>query len=806
MKKRLNTLLIAGLTALSSLAVNPSDLIIYVNPGHGGHNGANDRNIVIAPFEEGDTAGFWESNSNMDKGFRLRELLWEKGYNVVMSRVSNTEDDDLGLFTIAYAANDCGADLFLSIHSNATGTESRRNFPLMLFKGYDDEEAIAGSQRWATLGGNHLYSNKSTVWTGNVAVRGDWTFYESSWGPQVGLGVLRKLTVTNMLSEGSFHDYIPETYRLMSQDFKWLEAWNFRKAINEYFGVEGVDYGAIAGRINDDHFKREGDFKMFDADIYASVDGVKIELYDATGTTKIGESATDNLKNGIYAFRHVEPGTYKLKFVSETHDDVELSDIVVTADEVTYVNINMTKTPNTPPTLVSYSPVWNESTELVKCNEPLVLEFNWAMDTVSVEEAFSIEPAVEGKITWEDQNFRMIFTPSPTYARSTKYTVKINNTAKHRAGVAMENPIEFTFLTDDRDYMKITGLFPNEGDEVHYVGANIEIRFDKYPAVRNILKQVKCYDSTGATVQLTSRGMKYSKTGDEYGYFRVPFTKNLTVGETYTLELSNEIADNDGITIKDGMSLKFTAVDAGEAKTESAIETMDDATLYVQNEFNCSDVKSTTVAANTANALFDKCVSFTYEFNGTANGEAIWSRSTATETELTSADAIGVHVYGDLSGNAISLEMVSDIDIRYVKLCDMTFLGWRYIVVPLTSLEGNTYKMSGVAITQQESIISRKGTAMLDNINIIENGALGVDNIVADVNADVTVYPNPASEYLISSADGLIQRIELVSMSGSVIASATGNVLNVSEIAEGQYLARIYTSGGAVMRKVVITH
>ncbi len=805
MKQRLNTLLIAGLTALSSLAVNPSDFIIYVNPGHGGHNGANDRNIVIAPFEEGDTAGFWESNSNMDKGFRLRELLWEKGYNVVMSRVSNTEEDDLNLSTIGYLANASGADLFLSIHSNATGTEARRNFPLMLYKGYDNEEAIAGSQRWATIAGDHLYTNQSTVWTNTVGVRGDWSFY-TSWGDKVGLGVLRQLTIPNMLSEGSFHDYIPETYRLMSQDFKWLEAWNFRKAINEYFGVEGVDYGAIAGRINDDHFLREGDFKMFDADIYASADEITVGLYDVTGATKIEECITDNLKNGIYAFRRVEPGTYKLKFSSDTHDAVELNDIVVTADEVTYANVKMTKTPNTPPVLVSHSPVWNETTELVKCNEPLVLEFNWGMDTVSVEEAFSIEPAVEGTITWEDQNFRMIFTPSPTYARSTKYTVRINNTAKHAAGVVMENPVEFTFLTDDRDYMKITGLFPNEGDKVHFDGANIEVRFDKHPAMKYVLDQVKCYDSKGTAVSLNKRAWKYSKTGDEYGYFRIPFTKDLTIGETYTLELSNEISDNDGITIKEGLSLKFSAVDAGEAKTEPSIETMDDATLYAQNEFNCTDVKSVTVAANTADALFDKCVSFTYEFNGTANGEAIWSRSTATETELTSADAIGVHVYGDLSGNAISLEMSSDIDIKYVKLCDMTFLGWRYIVVPLTVLEGNTYKMSGVAITQQESIISRKGTAMLDNINVIENGALGVDNIVADVDADVTVYPNPASEYLISSADGLIQRIELVSMSGSVIASATGNVLNVSEITEGQYLARIYASGGVVMRKVVIAH
>lgn len=34
---------------------------VYINPGHGGHD-SDDRNVVVAPFAAGDTAGFWESN------------------------------------------------------------------------------------------------------------------------------------------------------------------------------------------------------------------------------------------------------------------------------------------------------------------------------------------------------------------------------------------------------------------------------------------------------------------------------------------------------------------------------------------------------------------------------------------------------------------------------------------------------------------------------------------------------------------------------------------------------------------------
>ena len=37
---------------------------VYINPGHGGHD-SDDRNVVIYPYVQGDTAGYWESNSNL---------------------------------------------------------------------------------------------------------------------------------------------------------------------------------------------------------------------------------------------------------------------------------------------------------------------------------------------------------------------------------------------------------------------------------------------------------------------------------------------------------------------------------------------------------------------------------------------------------------------------------------------------------------------------------------------------------------------------------------------------------------------
>lgn len=798
------TMLVAAMTAVGAMATDYSDLIIYINPGHGGHDAANDRNVVIYPYAEGDTAGFWESNSNMDKGFRLREMLQDLGVKVVMSRVTNTSADDLGLETIGHLANASGADLFLSIHSNATGTSNRVNFPIIFYRGYDNAPVIPEAKVWATDIDVNLLTNQATIWTStSTNVRGDWSF-QPSWGTQ-GYGVLRVLTVPGALSEGSFHDYIPETYRLMSIDYKWIEAWNFRKAIDDHFVLPGVPYGAIAGRLNDSRFPRVGDYKMIDDDMLETVDTAYISLWDETGTTKLQETTSDMVYNGIYAFRKVDPGKYIIKVSGNRHYEME-TEVEVVADEITYVNVKLNKIRNTAPVVETYSPVWNEGDAGMLCNTPIVLDFNWDMDTASVEAAFSITPEIPGEITWENNNLRMVFTPSQTYQTSTLYTARLETSAKHAGGMAMEAPFELSFFTADRNYMSIIGQFPKEGEQVHFDNPSIEVRFDKLPNVTPILKQVSIVDSEGAKVSLYTRKMTYSKLGAEYGFFRIPFTKDLTVGETYTMTLSNEIADKDGIPLQDSVVVHFTAVDAGEAKTDSLVEGMEDVTLYTLNAQGTVNIDTASIAVDATNKLFGNgCATIAYEFPETEGSELLMSRGILGTTKMTSADALGVHVYGDLTANEVYIEVTSPEDVKYVPLGQMDFLGWRYIEVPMTMLEGDKeYQLSGIKVVQVPSLMSRIGEVKLDNINYIKDGAVGVENV--EVMTSVTVYPNPASEYLIANADGLIDNVELLSINGTAIATVQGNVLNVSEIPDGTYLMKIHVGGTYTMKKVIVKH
>lgn len=806
MRKHFASLAVALACVVSAHAVNPQDLSIYINPGHGGHD-SNDRNVVIYPFKQGDPEGFWESNSNLDKGLMLRDMLQAKGITVHMSRVTNTTADDLGLSTIDALANKTKADFFFSIHSNATGTSSRVNFPLMLYRGYDNEPVRPNNLKMSEILGNHLYENGATVWTNNLSVRGDWSFYHS-WGYQVGLGVLRTLTIDGMLSEGSFHDYIPETYRLMNREFKWLEAWHFRKAVDQLYGLPGDTKGVIVGRINDSRLLRDVSYLTFKEDKYVAIHKATVELFDKTGEKKLAEYQTDELYNGIYAFTDLEPGEYMVK-VSEAEHYPNEKLVTVEADKASYLNIQLDKIRNTPPEVLSYSPQWKEGDEYVLCNAPVVFNFNWDMDVESTEKAFSITPEVKGKFVWSDANFTMSFVPSEPYNTDTEYTVTLANTALHAGGMVMENPLTFKFHTTDRNFMELLGHYPKNGDQVHYKGTYIEIRLDKHPYVSPILKQLLVKDANGNAVSLDTRKMKYSKAGDAYGYIRIPFSKNLVIGDKYYVTISKEISDKDGITLQNTTEVEFTAVDAGVEKEGcDIIDDFENAADYTNFADENINVASVTFKSDTKERLFGKAsASLTYSFNAGDDdviSEATFGRA-ATGATVTSESKVIAHVYGDLSGNELYAQFTSETAVNYARICKLDFLGWQEVTVDTSVLEGGSnYKLTGVKIVEVPTAMSKSGTVRLDNM-MVATAEDGVESIEI---ATVTIHPNPASEYLIANGDATIGSIELISMSGATVARCSGNVLNVSGVAEGTYVAKVKfaTSNGVAVQKVIIKH
>ena len=436
MKKFFYTLALAMVVAVFFSAIAAGDYMphVYINPGHGGHE-SDDRNVVIYPFAAGDTSGYWESNSNLKKGFALNNCLRAKGYTTSMSRVTNDANSDLTLSTIVALCNSSGADIFYAIHSNATGVPSRRNHILGLYRGPTGSPVVPNSDVLASTLMQRLQVNAAAVWTSNYQIAGDFTFYPD-WN-NAGLGVLRGNHAVSMLSEGSFHDYIPETYRLMNDNYCWMEGWNFSLGADDYFGYSFFDKGAVAGNIRDNRMPRViNDFIMFGDDNREPVCNATVILLDMNDTP-LDTCYTDELYNGIYAFKMLTPGNYKIR-VEQEHYFPQTKEVTIEANKSKYCNFDLARVRETPPEVINYSPVWHEGDAPLKANTPVVFEFNWDMNTEATEAAFHIEPAVEGHFRWEDSNYRMVFEPNDAYDVNTLYTVTLDTTAEHGGGMRLQ--------------------------------------------------------------------------------------------------------------------------------------------------------------------------------------------------------------------------------------------------------------------------------------------------------------------------------------------------------------------------------
>ena len=285
----------------------PADQVrIYINPGHGSW-GPNNRPMQTIGRDEYnaadvDTTGFFESNTNLLKGYSLLDRLVEAGVpfdrtknqtgdnparigaaldlsqNIVMSHVKagpypytgklddegNAYNRPLSEIREEVEVNDF--DIFISIHSNAASEGSATNYPLFLYRGYDDErESVPGSRELAEHMWPYTFSDAHKCWSyysdTDMNVRGDVDFYgegNSGYTANNGnsyfgyLGVL-KHGVPGFLVEGYFHTYQPARQRAMNDDVCYHEGHLYARGLVDYMGWQKETTGEIYGIVRDLH-------------------------------------------------------------------------------------------------------------------------------------------------------------------------------------------------------------------------------------------------------------------------------------------------------------------------------------------------------------------------------------------------------------------------------------------------------------------------------------------------------------------------------------------------------------------------
>ncbi len=781
---------------------------IYINPGHGGYD-ADDRNIVIPPFTSGDPNGFWESKSNLHKGLMLKEMLDEAGATSFISRTQNRTEDDLYLSQIVRAANESNADFMLSIHSNAGAGIA--NYVLQLYAGVDPGDNhnyttptphSETSRLISTEIAINQYSNQLNSWSANYTVRGDKTFGRTAMGWSDGYGVLRGLTVPGVISEGSMHDYIPETYRLMNMEYKWLEAWHFLKAFNTYFKKTTLPKGNIAGMVKDKFLPNESSYYKLknSLDEQLSVNDAKVILNPGNI-----EYQVDDMNNGIFLFKDLEPGSYTLT-VEHPDYHTEVLEAEVKANETTYLIVKSNKIRNTPPQIVDYGPIPTEPNAPVLASSVVWFRFNWDVDVNSAREAFKIEPEVDGEIIFKESNFVMEFIPNKPLDVSTEYTVTLDQSLSHPDGLSMDNEFSFKFTTTDRNHLELLAAYPSMNEtQIHFESPTFIFVFDKKLQTSELINGLQVYDKSDNMLVKNKRTLKHNAFPEPMGSTQFTVGENLVPGEEYYVKFERGIMDIDGIFLSEDLIIPFTAADV--RNTDNLLVEDFEATglMQVATDEN-QQVKSASVTRSTSDKLFgSSSYNLKYEFDSEGGGEVTYLFNTPTLL-LSNDSVVGLHIKGDLSGNQLVLLIADDTEKIEIAMDSIHYAGWKFKEKALDQLPvGKEMSLLGFKIKQSTSPTSTiKGSIFVDNM-LCYNELINFTPITKDNQFEV--YPNPATDYIkiVVKDNSQIDNVKIYSLDGKLLLhSKIYDAVDVSTLSVGTYVLQINTNRGKQSLPIMI--
>ncbi|MEA2076573.1 MAG: N-acetylmuramoyl-L-alanine amidase [Candidatus Marinimicrobia bacterium] len=438
--KRILILFFSLITLLS--AQDLSGRKLYINAGHGGHD-SGDRPPI-------NNAGYFEAEGNITRALVVETILKRWGATVVMSRRHNRSSDGVALSSLGSSASNQNCDWFHSIHTNASGGNST----LMLYSGFTNDPIInvgqthfMGMKTLSDYMGNNL---RAALQTTHYWHAGDYTFYGRGYNY---LGVFRYLNIPGTLSESSFHDYWPNTYRLQNLDNRINDAWAIALAFVQYYGEPLPEFGNLAGIVRTKELRTNYEYIDGTNDEYKPIDSLEIALYPlghpensriyyGNRTMYIDEytpqwsqittgspidpnnwAAVDNRyynistsynydyymngynnnhgynrNNGFYLFDSLAYDTYTVIFDAPGYwpDTVE---VIIDSSKFFWTQ-NLFMESSVPPFVRNFTPANHEAVH--PAWEPIVLSFSHEMDTAAVRSGFNFVPESDLIFTWSE--------------------------------------------------------------------------------------------------------------------------------------------------------------------------------------------------------------------------------------------------------------------------------------------------------------------------------------------------------------------------------------------------------------------
>jgi len=756
--KRIALFLAGALCFAPSLLAQRTDLTglkFCIDPGHGGHNPANDRYVVPEPGTE-----FWESESNFQKAMRLDTLLKEQGAWVILTRYTNDypTDEDPSLTARWQLANANNVNWFHSIHSNATGWVSNTtvNYTLVLVKESQTtrQAVFPEAVTMGNLVGPSIQSkNRSqprSTWTYL-----DYTFYGGTNGG-FNLGVLNGLLMPGELSEGSFHDYFPETRQLMNNLYRKMEAYALRNAFMQYFDVPADTLGIIAGVQTD--IATSGRLNL---------SRVRLLPGDRVVTG-------DPYNNGYYMFDRLPAGTYAVRFETPGYV-VDSVQVTLGVGATAFVDRSLVAQAN--PTVRLSSPVNNDTTVVVSV--PVVISFSKPMDTASVRTAFSITPAVPGTLQWTNSNSTLTYAHAVYFEPWKTYEVRVDTTARSAAGQAFDGNgdgvpgdhyvLRFTTRYTDIFPPAITSVFPGNLAQLPAPTPVVNITFNEPLKQSTVMTSNFVIRLNGGSLQ--SRMLEYRESNGQGGV-TMYLPSGVLAGNSYGLQVSR-VEDLLGNAIPLPASVVWNFSIAPGTYSSTVIDSVNPATTGLHMPQDGEDrvgVNTLTVTPTITRgigiipgnpgSLSVYCVWDTTSASGSVRVPMDTSSAVGAVRFLKTGTVLRAYVYGDGSRSQVRFCVADSVDAfpapapahrEVSRWFAIDWVGWRALHWELEAdtpgvgsgngvLEG-IMRFDGVQFRYVPGESKSTLQAYVDQIEVIQRGVVGVDTEPLTAPRAYALYP-----------------------------------------------------------------
>jgi len=210
---------------------------------------------------------------------------------------------------------------------------------------------------------------------------------------------------------------------------------------------------------------------------------------------------------------------------------------------------------------------YNRSSGYISTSEPLIIEFDDAIEESSLEGKFLIEPEVEGGLNLSENGKNLLFTPKASFAKNTEYTITLKAGIENIHSGYIEDDIVITFKTPGS--VSLLYSYPrNYSTNVANTIKSVSLTFNQPVDKKSVEERFSISPNISGLFSWDGNILYYS------------FANNLSYGTKYTISIPSGIKALYGINSSKAFYTSFTT------KYQSFLLSVPQ--YYQQESFTCN--------------------------------------------------------------------------------------------------------------------------------------------------------------------------------------------------------------------------